>query len=151
MQNLIWVLALAAIVAWSFRETQREAYDRRKMREDTAKLFLTVQEFNRVLTAFGNEHQSQFSIAVLCELVREIDSIEGMTRSTKGKGQAMQDAFDSPLYDWALATAILLLELFDTAGDAPKPILLSRTTFLILDAIREVRPLPAGLGRPSAN
>jgi hypothetical protein len=62
----------------------------------------------------------------------------------------MPEAIDSPHYDKALAVAIRLLELFDTA-DAPKPILLGKVTFVILEGIRELRPMPPDFGKPSAN
>jgi hypothetical protein len=63
----------------------------------------------------------------------------------------MPEAIDSPHYDAALEAALRLLEMFDTAGDVPRPILLSTVTFLILEAIRQARHLPPGGGRPSAS
>jgi hypothetical protein len=63
----------------------------------------------------------------------------------------MPGAIDSPHYDRALATAMLLLTVLDTAGDTPTPLLLSKFTFLILEAISEARPLPPGFAEPSAN
>lgn len=63
----------------------------------------------------------------------------------------MSNAIDSPHYDQALAVAIVLLEMFDRSAGDPKPILLSKTTFLILEAIREAKPVPPGLFQPSRN
>jgi hypothetical protein len=79
MWVVLFFLSLAGLVAWAVYDSRRERRESQALRADTAKLYLALQEVNRVFGGIEGIPRPPISLAILRQLVRTFDGIEGMT------------------------------------------------------------------------
>jgi hypothetical protein len=91
MWNVLFILLFAGLVAWIVYESHHERRESQALRADTAKLYLALQEFNRVFGGIEGLPRPPISLAILRQLVRTFDSIEGMTLEEAEECHARSD------------------------------------------------------------